>query len=312
MHHRLRAIATAVVLASLALVALFWLMGQLATPPTSSSATAVATPSSITQPLQMSAFPTRTPPTISPDLPITQGVVSPDPSLTPVGTAVARVYDAIITQDEWRITTLLDSVMSRLTQQPMPSAEETLQRLINEQLLLHAAQLDHVSLPLSESEARIRQIQQAYGISDQQLDGVLAFDGLRRTDLVRRTARLILVERAIEILRTRHGDLDSWLAQARADSSIVVYPGVSAPPTGETPSATPFSMDTPIASVQVSDATGTPMERHPTTHDDTPSTDESLPLAPDFTLLSAQGTPITLSQYRHRSSVVLVFYRGQT
>ncbi|GAB4536314.1 MAG: hypothetical protein Kow0063_21640 [Anaerolineae bacterium] len=34
--------------------------------------------------------------------------------------------------------------------------------------------------------------------------------------------------------------------------------------------------------------------------------------APDFTLESAQGGRITLSDYRDRSSVVLVFYRGQT
>jgi len=34
--------------------------------------------------------------------------------------------------------------------------------------------------------------------------------------------------------------------------------------------------------------------------------------APDFTLDSAQGSPVTLSDYRGKSSVVLVFYRGST
>ncbi len=34
--------------------------------------------------------------------------------------------------------------------------------------------------------------------------------------------------------------------------------------------------------------------------------------APGFTLDTPQGRPITLSDYRERSSVVLVFYRGQT
>jgi len=310
MGHRSRAVAVTTGLALLALAALFWLMGQLASPPMSSESTSPGVASSLSRPTETN---TSVPPGVSSNaIPSSNPALPAEPFVAPAGTVIARVNDAPITQDEWRIVLLLDGVMSRLTQQPMPSAEETLQRLINEQLLLHAAQLNHVSLPLSEAEARIRQIQQAYGISDQQLDGALAFDGLRRADLVRRTARLILVERAIEILRTRHGDLDSWLAQARADSSIVVYQGVSAPPTGETPSATPFSMDTPIAAVQVSNATSTPVEGHLTTHDDTPSADESPPLAPDFTLLSAQGTPITLSQYRHRSSVVLVFYRGQT
>jgi hypothetical protein len=310
MGHRSRAVAITTGLALLALAALFWLMGQLASRPIPSETPPLDVVSPLSRPAETNTF---VPPGVSSNaIPSSNLTLPAEPFVTPAGTVIARVNDAPITQDEWRVALLLDGVMSRLTRQPMPSAEETLQRLINERLLLHAAQLDRVSLPLSEAEARIRQIQHAFGISDQQLDGTLAFDGLRRTDLVRRTARLILVERAIEILHTRHGDLDSWLAQARADSSIVVYPGVSAPPTGEAPSATSFSMDTPIATAQVSGATSTPMERHPTTHDDTPSADESLPLAPDFTLLSAQGTPITLSQYRHRSSVVLVFYRGQT
>ena len=32
--------------------------------------------------------------------------------------------------------------------------------------------------------------------------------------------------------------------------------------------------------------------------------------APDFTLEAENGTPITLSQFRGKNSVVLVFYRG--
>jgi peroxiredoxin len=35
-------------------------------------------------------------------------------------------------------------------------------------------------------------------------------------------------------------------------------------------------------------------------------------MAPDFTLESAQGTPVGLSDYLGTSDVVLVFYRGQT
>ena len=33
-------------------------------------------------------------------------------------------------------------------------------------------------------------------------------------------------------------------------------------------------------------------------------------LAPDFTLRSKEGTPVTLSQFRGQKHVLLVFYRG--
>jgi peroxiredoxin len=35
-------------------------------------------------------------------------------------------------------------------------------------------------------------------------------------------------------------------------------------------------------------------------------------LAPDFTLDSAQGSAVTLSDYQGHLNLVLVFYRGQT
>ena len=44
----------------------------------------------------------------------------------------------------------------------------------------------------------------------------------------------------------------------------------------------------------------------------TPSPASAQKLAPDFTLQSAQGATVTLSAYRGKSNVVLVFYRGQT
>jgi peroxiredoxin len=34
--------------------------------------------------------------------------------------------------------------------------------------------------------------------------------------------------------------------------------------------------------------------------------------APDFTLDSAQGRPVSLGDYRGKLNVVLVFYRGKT
>jgi cytochrome oxidase Cu insertion factor (SCO1/SenC/PrrC family) len=52
----------------------------------------------------------------------------------------------------------------------------------------------------------------------------------------------------------------------------------------------------------------------PTDGRDLPGTDlervQAGDLAPDFTLLSLAGTPVTLSDFRGRQNVVLVFYRG--
>ncbi|MCS7259505.1 MAG: hypothetical protein NZ765_01810 [Anaerolineae bacterium] len=283
-------------LAFLALVALFWLMEQLASVPVSSDTTSLVMISPSSQPVY-----TNTPlspsvsstPTLSPDFTPTQS------RATSADSVIARVDDVTITQARWRTALLLDGVMSQLTQQPLPSAEETLQRLINEQVILRAAQLESVPLPIAEAEARVRRIQEAFGIGDQRLNEILASHGLRWADLIDYTARLILVERGMETLRARHGDFDRWLTQARADASIVVY-AVSGIPWGEDIAPT-------VARPEVTSSPTTAVVRKAPS----PAQETHL-VAPDFTLSSAQGISVTLRNYRHRAAVVLVFYRGQT
>lgn len=301
MRHRSRAVAVTTGLALLGVVALFWLMEQLASSSASPSVTlAMASPSvqatQTGQPTQASAS----------ALPVASLTSSPLSRLapieyhaTPLGTVIARIDDSIITQDEWRTALLLDGMMSQLTQQPLPSAEETLQRLINERLILRAAQLEIAPLPIPEAEARVRRIQEAFGISDRRLSELLTSYGLRWADLTEYTARLILVERGMEILRARHGDFDRWLTQARADASIIVYPasGLSSDEGGAPSTLLPEASSTPTVQV---------------TQQDTHPAQETQLIAPDFTLDSAQGISVTLSDYRHRAAVVLVFYRGQT
>jgi len=69
-----------------------------------------------------------------------------------------------------------------------------------------------------------------------------------------------------------------------------------------TPSIEPTSDPSPTARTN-------PTPAHPPT----PSTDTAIPAigdqAPDFTLPSVGGDPVTLSGYRAEQSVVLVFYR---
>jgi hypothetical protein len=57
-----------------------------------------------------------------------------------------------------------------------------------------------------------------------------------------------------------------------------------------------------------------PVVLGPTDGRDLPGTDlervQAGDLAPDFTLVSLAGPPVTLSDFRGRRNVVLVFYRG--
>jgi len=83
------------------------------------------------------------------------------------------------------------------------------------------------------------------------------------------------------------------LAPADASSqAVVATPTVTATPTA---AATPTPTSTTVAAVT-----------HP------PEAPYPDAMAPDFTLDSAQGSPVTLSDYRGKSYVVLFFHRGST
>ena len=55
------------------------------------------------------------------------------------GEIVATIDDKIITWADWQQATRLDAAMSRVTNQPVPTAEETLDRLISETIILGEA-----------------------------------------------------------------------------------------------------------------------------------------------------------------------------
>jgi hypothetical protein len=59
-------------------------------------------------------------------------------SIIPDTDTVATINGQIISSDQWNRATQLDTVMSQLAGQPAPSAEETLDRLVNEILALEA------------------------------------------------------------------------------------------------------------------------------------------------------------------------------
>jgi peroxiredoxin len=270
--------AAVVGLALLALIGLFGLMSLLPAPSRPDVPVALTDAPTIA-PL------TAAPPAVGVTSTARSSATAAEASASPSEPLAAQVDDVAITVAEWRVATLVDSLMSRLTGQALPTAEETLQRLINETLVLRAAGLDAVALPLDEAEAHIQRMQTQYGISDQQLMTGLTSSGLLRQDLMRRTARLILVERGMAVVATQHPDLDAWLAQARSGSSIVVY---SESPPEQTEVGGPAT--TPPTATATETTAPTP----------TPAAVGAVPqaMAPDFELLGVDGAVHQLSQWR--------------
>jgi hypothetical protein len=117
---------------------------------------------------------------------------------------------------------LLDGVMSRLAGVPAPSPEETLERLINETLVLRAAP----PLPepgQDEVEAQIQALGTAWGVTEEQITAALGEVGLNRQSLERSIARLLRVQRAQAILESQGTPVQEWLAQERARTRVVIY-----------------------------------------------------------------------------------------
>jgi hypothetical protein len=234
---------------------------------------------------------------------------------------VATVDGTPVTESAWQTAARLDAVLSRLAAQPIPVSQETLDRLVDEILLLRETGLEDATVTPAEVEARIASLESGWGLADAEVVSALEAAGLTRQSLVKRVARLILVERAIEILSARHLDLDTWLAQARQSTEISLYQplgvppqqiqDIPSPPTEFSPVETPvppevatldrnlaplLAVDSlPVDETSVAEAGNSPGEP-----------------APDFTLDSAQGVAVTLSDYQGKSNVVLVFYRGKT
>jgi hypothetical protein len=133
---------------------------------------------------------------------------------------VATVNGRIISHELWREVTLLDRAVNELVGQPVPSVEETLDQLINEILILQAANLEGATVAEADIEKRIAALETAWKVGDEQVVAALQEVGLEREALVRRTGRLLLVEQGLATIAAEPGDLDAWLAQARSDAQI--------------------------------------------------------------------------------------------
>ncbi len=207
---------------------------------------------------------------------------------------VAMVGDVPVTYAAWQTATRLDQVMSHLTGQPIPSAEDTLDRLIDEILLLQEAGLGKATIALPEVETRIAGLEAGWDLSDDEVVAALMEAGLDRHHLVERVARLILVEQAIGDVSQRHPDFDTWLAQVRETTEVGLYQpleaardtsGVESPP-AET--AVPTESATPVAVAL----------------EDLPTAPQPGAFAPDFSLTTLDAQTTSLGDLRGQAVLI--------
>jgi peroxiredoxin len=196
---------------------------------------------------------------------------------------VATVNGRDIPYDLWQETTRLDRVMDGLVGKPAPSAEETLDRLINEILVLQAANLEGAGVAKDDVEKRIADLEAAWKVSDGQVITALQEAGLGREALVRRTGRLILVQQGLATITAERGDADAWLAQARREARIGLY--------------------TPLAAKEV-EAKASPPTPAPTPPSELETAPQPGALAPDFTLPNLRGETVSLSSLRGQPVVI--------
>lgn len=239
-----------------------------------------------------------------PGAPIPMATSAPDEN--PV---IASVNDHLIRHSSWLKAALLDQVLSGLAGQPAPTSDETLQRLINEQLVLEAFPPDPAPTT-AQVEAQITALKNAWRVNDDAVVTALENAGLIRADLERAIGRLLAVQAGLEVLQSQGYETETWLEEQRAGAEIVIdqaYEGTVLPytpiaqarPQSQSPLVTPSTSPIPTP---VPPAAPSPL----------PSPSPALALfetAPDFTLERAGGGEFTLTEQLAQGPVVLVFFQ---
>ncbi len=245
-------------------------MGWLASPETSAEV-----PKPVSQPAETSSQPAT-------------------PAPAPTDEIVATVNEINISRQTWQKAAQLDAVMSKLAHQPVPTAEETLDRLVNEILVLEQ-QPDVPAPPAADVSARVDALSAAWNVSEQALDTALAEAKLTRDDLTVRMARLLQVESALGQISQQGTDLNQWLAQARASAEIGVYRALA----NAAPTPPPVTENSPPTPVPVSVA-----ENQPAPPPDVPVGPDPGNAAPDFSLPLLDGGTLALNELRGKPAII--------
>jgi thiol-disulfide isomerase/thioredoxin len=208
------------------------------------------------------------------------------------------VDDEPIHLDEWQRTVALDRAMSELVGQLPPDPEETLDRLINQRLISHAAeQAGLLTADEADAEAWLVSFLEQAKLEETALEKSLNVVGLTRADLVGELVpRLMDVERALEALPP-DGDSEAWVADLRGQARVVMFESVSTFEVAGLPAPTAAAMLTPPLSP----------DQPVTSLNSLPNGSSVGELAPNFTLTSTDGSMVALLDYRGQP-VVLNFW----
>jgi hypothetical protein len=272
------------------------------------------------------------------------------PTPDPAQEVMARVGEQRITFADWTVAFYLDVLMSRLSGQPVPAARDTLDRLVNDALILSASAGEGIAASEADVQARIVLLETNWGLTDEQVADELAVFGLNRGVWAEAIARLLTVERYLaEVIWAdvpAEGQADAlaaWLqthgAQANVDidtrglqpalPELMPLPTATSlafsPPATNTalpfptatntlvvasPLATPSLAHTPVptATPLAASPLATPMPP-PSPMPTSPRPPAVGQPAPDFALIDADDRPVSLSDYRGQSRVVILFFR---
>ena len=220
---------------------------------------------------------------------------------------VASVDGSDISRSSWQEAVLLNQVLSGLAGQPAPTPDETLQRLINEELVLQAILPEQEEPTTEQVETHITALEQGWGVDDSAVVMALERTGLERAMFERAVGRLLMVQAGLETLQEQEGDTDVCLEERRTDADIQVFERVAALPIPTIQSPVPTPRLSPLPTPATEMPLPAPTSAPPTAP---PAPTLALPeIAPDFTLERAGGGALTLSEQLAQGPVALVFFQ---
>jgi hypothetical protein len=240
-------------------------------------------------------------------------MITPAARSSPDDPVVASVDGRPIHQSVWMEAVLLDQVMSGMAGQPAPSTDETLNRLIDQELVLEGFPPEQEPTA-GQIEAQITALERTWGVGDDAMVTALEQIGLTRAQFEREIGRLLTVQASLEALESQGHEPTDWLEEQRASADIVIneeFLDVAVPhvPIAQALIATPESSPLPTPRPTAAPSILSPLPL-PATEMPSPDPVVAIPeIGPDFTLEQSGGGTRTLSEQLAQGPVVLVFFQ---